>query len=38
MEVFGHLHFALDDSSAMFERQLVGLAGMFGLGAAYRAP
>ena len=38
MEVFGHLHFALDDSSAMFERQMADLAGTFGLGAAYRAP
>lgn len=38
MEVFGHLHFALDDSSAMFERQLAGLAQLFGLGAAYIAP
>jgi AcrR family transcriptional regulator len=38
MEVFGHLHFALDDSSAMFERQLADLARMFGLGGAYRAP
>lgn len=38
MEVFGHLHFALDDSTAMFERQLIGLAEMFGLGGAYAAP
>ncbi|MCI0685642.1 MAG: TetR/AcrR family transcriptional regulator [Sporichthyaceae bacterium] len=38
MEVFGHLHFALDDSSAMFERQLADLAELFGLRAAYQQP
>ena len=32
LEVFGHLHFALDDASALFEYTLVELAELVGLG------
>lgn len=32
MEVFGHLHWALDDAEGMFERALADCAGMLGLG------
>jgi hypothetical protein len=31
LEVFGHLHFALDDASPMFEYTLAELAGLLGL-------
>jgi hypothetical protein len=31
LEVFGHLHFALDDASALFEYTLTELAGLVGL-------
>ena len=31
LEVFGHLHFALDDPAPMFEITLGELAGMVGL-------
>ena len=31
LEVFGHLHFALDDAAAMFEITLSELAGLTGL-------
>jgi AcrR family transcriptional regulator len=36
LEVFGHLHFALDDPAALFEYTLVELAELVGL--TYRAP
>jgi AcrR family transcriptional regulator len=36
LEVFGHLHFALDDASPLFERTLSELAGLLGLD--YPAP
>jgi len=39
LEVFGHLHFALDDASALFEYTLTELAGLVGLEyPATRAP
>jgi len=31
LEVFGHLHFALDDASAMFDLTLAELAELVGL-------
>ena len=38
LEVFGHLHFALDDAAPMFEITLAELAGLVGLEYPPRKP
>lgn len=38
MELFGHLRFALDDATPMFEAELRALGGVLGIADAYRPP